>query len=207
VIRLVSTVSLLALLVLVLYLPSAYAPERLIQHLRGEHELTSDFWGSDRATRILSRMLDFQATAKEVSPLSSLANAKSQKPIDLAVATQMSEVNARLFNNTYFRSLDTLLALATYRLSALVEGLPFALVFMIATFFDGYVVRAIKAKEFAQHKPEMFAVYVCAGIVTACATLLILVVPVTLPPSALCILPLALCFFTSRAVSHFHRRG
>ena len=104
-IRFVSTASLMALLILVLYLPSAYPPERFIKQLRTEHEMTIAFWGHDQATHILSRMFDFQAMMKQASPVPSLADASPPKPVDLAVATQMSEVNARLFNNPYFRSI------------------------------------------------------------------------------------------------------
>lgn len=81
----------------------------------------------------------------------------------------MSEVNTRLFNNPYFRSIDTLLALATYRFSAFVEWLPVLLVFMVAALFDGFLLRIIKSKEFLQHNPEMYALQACAAIVTVCA--------------------------------------
>ena len=56
IIRVVSTVSLVLLLVLVLYLPSAHPPERFIAQLSAEHERNSAFWGEERALRILSRM-------------------------------------------------------------------------------------------------------------------------------------------------------
>lgn len=206
-IRFVSTASLLALLILVLYLPSAYPPERFINQLRTEHGLMIDFWGHEVAMRILSRSLDLQMTAKEASPVPSLASAPSPHAVDLAVTRQMSDVSARLFNNAYFRSIDTLLALATYRFSAFMEGFPLLLAFMAVALFDGFVLRIIKSKEFLQHKPEMLALHVCAAIVTACATIIAFVLPITLPPAALCVVPLALGVFASRAVANFHRRG
>lgn len=206
-IRFVSTASLLALLVLVLYLPSAYPPERFINQLRTEHKLTVDFWGHDHAMRILSRMLDLQATAQQASPVPSLANAPAPNPVDLAVAKQMSEVNTRLFNNPYFRSIDTLLALATYRFSAFVEWLPVLLVFMVAALLDGFLLRIIKSKEFLQHNPEMYALHACAAIVTVCATVVAFVLPVTLPPLVFSIVPVAVSVFASRALANFHRRG
>ena len=206
-IRFVSTVSLLALLILVLYLPSAYPPERFVNQLRVEHELMIDFWGHGPAMRILSRMLDLQATAKEASPVPSLAAAPPPNAIDLAGTKQMSEVSARLFNNAYFRSIDTLLALATYRFSAFLEGLPFLLVFMAVALFDGCALRVIKSKEFLQHQPEIFAVHACAAIMIACATVIAFVLPVTLPPVVLCVVPLAFSVFASRAVANYHRRG
>lgn len=206
-IRFVSTASLLALLVLVLYLPSAYPPEHFIQQLRIEHGLNTDFWGENHATRILARMLDFQSTTKQVSPVPSMTDAPASNAVDTAVASEMSQVNRRLFNNPYFRSIDTLLALATYRFSALIEWLPVLLVFMLAVLFDGFLVRIVKSKEFLQHNPEVYALHACAAIMTACATVLAFVLPITLHPLALPIVPVAISVFLSRAVANFHRRG
>ncbi len=202
-IRFVSTASLVALLILVLYLPSAYPPQRFIDQLRVEHALTVDFWGRAHAMRILARMLDWQATANQASPLPSLAT----NPVDSAVARQMVEVNHRLFSSPYFRSIDTLLALATYRLSVLLEWLPVLLVFMLAALFDGALVRIIKSKEFSQHDPETFALHACAAIMTTCAAVLALVLPVTLHPLAFAAVPIAVSVFASRALADFHRRG
>lgn len=206
-IRFVSTTSLVALLILVLYLPSAYPPQRFIDQLRAEHTLTVDFWGRDHAMRILSRMLDWQATAKQASPVPSSTDAPLPNPVDLAVATQMAEVNNRLFNNPYFRSIDTLLALATYRFCALIEWLPALLTFMLAALLDGFLVRIIKSKEFLQHNPEVFALHICAVIMTACATVLAFVLPITLHPLVLSGVPIAISVFASRALADFHRRG
>lgn len=206
-IRFVATASLLALLILVLYLPSAYRPERFMNQLRAEHALNADFWGREPAMRILSRMLELQAVANEVAPIPTQANANAPNAIDAVAGKQMWEANARLFNNTYFRSVETLLALASYRLSALLEPLPFLLIFMAAAVFDGFVLRIVKSKEFRRHNPGMYALYVCGAIVTACATLVVFVLPVTLAPPMLGIVPVALCLFASRAVANFHRRG
>ncbi len=202
-IRFVSTASLATLLILVLYLPSAYPPQRFIDQLRAEHASTTGFWGHNHAMRILSRMLDWQATAKQTGPLLSSAT----NPVNSAVARQMTEVNHRLFSNPYFRSIDTLLALATYRLSVLIEWLPMLLAFMLAALFDGALVRIIKSKEFLQHDPETFALHACAAIMTACSAVLALVLPVTLHPLAFAAVPIAMSVFASRALANFHRRG
>jgi Domain of unknown function (DUF4400) len=206
-IRFVSTVSLLALLALVLYLPSAYPPEHFVQQLRSEHGLNVAFWGEEHATRSLARMLDFQSTAQQVSPVPTMTEAPAANSADAAVANEMSQVNKRLFNAPYFRSIDTLLALATYRFCALLEWLPVLLVFMLAVLFDGFLVRIVKSKEFLQHNPEVYALHACAAIVTGCGTVLALVLPVTLPPIVLAFAPVVICVFLSGAVRNFHRRG
>lgn len=206
-IRFVSTASLLALLILVLYLPSATPPQRFLDQLRAEHAMTVEFWGREHAMRILSRALDWQTAANRASPVPSPTDAPAPNPVDLAVAKQMAEVNHRLFNNPYFRSIDTLLALATYRFSGLLELLPALRVFMLAALFDGFLVRIVKSKEFLQHNPEVFALHVCAAIMTACATVLALVLPVTLHPLMLAVVPIAISVFASRALADFHLRG
>jgi len=206
-IRFVSTASLLALLVLVLYLPSACPPQRFIEQVRIEAGLNNAIWGKEHATRILARMLDIQATTKKGNPVPSIADAPSPAGADAAVANEMRQVNRRLFNNPYFQSIDALLILATYRLSALVEWLPVLLVFMLAVLFDGFLVRIIKSKEFGQHNPEVYALNASAAIMTACATVLAFVLPITLHPLALPMVPLSISIFMSRAVANFHRRS
>lgn len=206
-IRFVLTTSLAALLILVLYLPSAYPPQRFIDQLHAEHAVTIDFWGRDHAMRILSRMLHLQAAAIQANPVPSPADAPLPNPVDLAVAKQMAEVNQRLFNNPYFRSIDTLFALATYRFSILIEWMPALSVFMLASLFDGFLVRIVKSKEFVQHNPEMFALHICAAIMTACATVLAFVLPITLHPVVFSIAPIAISVFAGRALADFHRRG
>ena len=206
-IRVVSIASLVSILVLVLYLHSANSPERFIQQLRVEHRLAVDFWGHDAATRIMSRMLDLQAAVKETSPVPSLADTPAASAIDQAMARQMSHINERLLNNSYFRSIDALLALATYRVSALLESLPVLLLFMVPVLFDGYVLRIVRSKEFIQHHPERFAVYACVAIILGCTTFVAFVLPVTLSPLILNIVPVALGVCVSRAVANFHRRA
>jgi hypothetical protein len=206
-IRFVSTASLLALLVLVLYLPSACPPQRFFDQLRIESILNKEFLGRDHATRILARMLDFQNATNKVSPVPSMNQAPSPSGVDAAVAGEMVQVNHRLFNNPYFRSIDALLVLATYRLSALIEWLPVLLVLVLAILFDGILVRLVRSKEFIQHKPEMFALSACAAIMTACATFLAFVLPITFHPLAIPFVPIAFSIFVSRAVANFHRSG
>ena len=206
-IRIITLGSLLSLLILVLYLPSAYPPEHFMSRLRAEHELASDFWGREAGARVLARMLDLQASAKEAGPVASLSSAPAPGGVGSAVARQMSEVNSRLFRNEYFKSIDSLFALATYRFCVFAEGLPFLLVFLAAALFDGFVTRIIRSKEFLQHDPEMFALHACAAFVTACATVVAFVLPVTVSPPALCIVPIAVSVFASRALANFHRRA
>lgn len=123
------------------------------------------------------------------------------------MSREMSSVNQRLFNNTYFRSVDALLLLASYRLSTLIEWLPWLLVFALVAIADGGFTRLIKAKEFLQHDPEIFALYASLGIVVVCATVIGFVLPVTLHPLLLPSIPLMIGALAGRALGCFHRRG
>ena len=149
IIRVVSTVSLILLLILVLYLPSAHPPERFVSQLSLEHERNSAFWGEEHALRILSRMLELHADATQASPVpETLTGFVSRSQVDSAAASEVSQVNARLFNNEYFKSTGALFVLATYRFSTFVEWLPYLCVFVFAALLDGFLRRIVKSKEF-----------------------------------------------------------
>lgn len=206
-IRIVAIASLMALLILVLYLPSAHPPERFVAQLRVEHGQTARFWSAQHAENILARTLDAQDSAGQFSPIPNLRQAPDPSRVDSAVSNEMSAVNARLFNSPYFRSIDALLLLATYRCFMLLEWLPWLVAFCAAALFDGAVLRAVKAKQFAHHDPEMFALHVCAAIVVACGTVIALVLPVTLPALLLPGVPAGIAVFAAGALGNFHRRG
>jgi NAD/NADP transhydrogenase alpha subunit len=139
VIRAVAVVSLLILLVLVLYVPAAHPPERFLAQLRAEHEAAAAYWGGEPATRMLNRSLRMQETTAEITPIPAAKDAPSPAGVNGAVSREMSSVNQRLFNNAYFRAVDALLLLASYRFATLLEWLPELTVFVLACFV-GYMV-------------------------------------------------------------------
>lgn len=206
-IRAVSVVSLLCMLVLVLYLPSAHPPARLIELVRREQQGIGRFWGDAASLRILSRALTMADSAQGVSPVPQPSAAPSPNPVNGAVEIEMASVNQRLFNSAYFRSIDALLLLAAFRLSTLIEWLPWLLSFSAAAVVDGFVVRRVKAKEFRQHDPEWFAAHASLGIVTICVTVIGFVLPFALHPLVMPCAPVLLSFFLSRTVGSFHLRA
>lgn len=206
-IRIVAIASLSALLLLVLYLPSAHPPEHFVARLRTEHEQTAAFWSPRHAQRIIERTLDAQAAAQPLSPIPTTQSAPQLPGVDSAVAREMSAVNTRLFNSPYFRAIDALLLLATYRFFTLLEWLPWLLAFCIAVTFDGAAMRAIKAKQFAHHNPEVFALYASGAIVLGCTTVVAFVLPTTLPAALLPAVAIVFSVFIGGALAHFHRRG
>lgn len=206
-IRIVSVVSLLCLLVLVLYLPSAHPPDRFIELVRQEQQAIERFWGLDAAVRILARSLAIADTAQQSSPVPQPSAAPAADPLNGAIAVEMASVNRRLFNSAYFRSIDALLLLAAFRLSTLLQWLPWLLVFAAAALIDGFSVRWVKAKEFRQHDPEWFAAFASLAVIAVCATVIGFVVPVALHPLLMPCAPLLLSVFISRAVGSFHLRA
>lgn len=206
-IRVVTVISLLCLLVLVLYLPSVHPAQRFIMQLRAEHQTVSAFWGDAPASRILSRALSLQDSAREATPVPSVGDAPPASALDGAVAQEMTSLNQRLFNNAYFRSIDALVLLASYRLSTLLEWLPWLVAFCVAALVDGGVVRVLRSREFRQHDPELFALFSCLAIVAACAAVVGFVIPVALHPLLMPSVPLLMSLLLGRAFANFHRRA
>lgn len=205
-IRAIAIVSLVGLLILVLYVPSAHPPEMFIKQLHAEYRTATGFWGDDAALRMLSRAMATQDSAREITPIPSAKNAVPPNAVNSAIGLEMVSVNQRLFNNPYFRSIDALLLLAGFRFAMLLEWLPWLLVFIAAATVDGSLVRLVKSKELLHHDPEMFALYVSMAILISCATVLAFVWPISLHPLIVPCVPLAVGALLALAIQHFHRR-
>lgn len=206
-IRIVSIAALLCLLVLVLYLPSAHPPERFLAQIRSEHQAMEEIWGETPALRILDRALGLQGAAREATPIPPTAGASAASGVDGAVAREMASVNQRLFGNSYFRAIDALVLLAAFRLSAMLEWLPWMAAFLAAAVADGAISRVIKSKEFLHHDPERFALYTSVAIVLVCAFMVSMVMPVSVHPAVSPVVAALLGILAGLSLSHFHRRG
>lgn len=206
--RVFAALCLTVVAVVILYVPSAHPPERFLDQMRVEHELAVRFCGAQCATRILSRMLDLHAGAPATSPLAgAFAHPLPVNRVDAAIASQLSQVTDRLFNNRYFKSIEALFVLVTYRFSGLLDWLPLSAVFIVAAGCDGAMRRIVKSKLFLQHSAESFAVCICLTIVAVCSLVVALVVPLTVDPWLLAATPILAALFGSQAIAHFHRRG
>lgn len=205
-IRAVGVVLLTTLLVLALYLPSAYPPERFLGHVRVEHELNDRVWGREAALRILDRALVLQGGSQQTLVPPAIAAAPNRSPLDAALADQISRATARLFGNSYFRSAQALAALGIFRLSSLLEWLPVLVPFLAATLFDGAMRRIVKSKEFIRHDPEAYAISGSLLAFTCGAAAVALIVPVTLHPYLMAGAALAAGVLGPIAVANFHAR-
>lgn len=206
-IRIVSIAAMLCLLVLVLYLPSAHPPERFLAQIRSEYQAIEEMWGETPALRIVDRALGLQGAAREAAPVPPTAVASAASGVDGAVAWEMASVNQRLFGNSYFRAIDALVLLAAFRLSAILEWLPWMATFLVAAVADGAISRVIKSKEFLHHDPERFALYASIAIALSCAAVVAMVIPVQVHPMVSPAVLATLALLTGRTFAHFHRRG
>ena len=105
------------------------------------------------------------------------------------------------------RSVDALLMLASYRLSSLLEWMPWLIPLMLAAGIDGLLLRVVWSKEFLLHDPEMFAVWCSLSIIAGCVTVVAFVLPVQWHPAMLAGSPIAMTMLLGRAIMHFHRRA
>ena len=98
-IRAVSVASLLCLLVLVLYLPSAYVPARFVGLVRQEQASIEGIWDQTIALRILARAVALSDATQRGSPVPQLSSGAEVAKVDQAVANEMASVNQRLFDS------------------------------------------------------------------------------------------------------------
>ena len=205
-IRVVAIFSLSTMLLLILYLPSAHPPDRFVQLILQEHLHASETWGIANAERILDRGMAMTAQAAAATPLPRDHVAHSSPPSSGRIGEEMEQVNRRLVDNDYFRSIEALLGLASYRLSALLEWAPRSALLILAILADSIARRVIKAHEFTRHDPEVFALCLCAAIILACACALSLTLPVPMHPLTWAAAPIAVAAPIARSVADFHRR-
>ena len=204
-IRFVWIAALASILCIVLYIPSAVPPERFLQVLRDEHHVNERVWGEVAAGRIMARMLDMQQVTKPLSDApANMADGGPQPAVDAAIASQMSQVSARLFGTPYFRSIDSLFVLVYYRLSAVLELLPLLLIFFGVVAVDGFVLRLVRAKEFISHSAEMFGFSVAGGIALASVVVVGFFLPFQLHPMFVTLCLLGMFFVLSRAIANYH---
>ncbi|MDY7574432.1 DUF4400 domain-containing protein [Actimicrobium sp. CCI2.3] len=201
----------LILTVIVLYLPAAHPPERFVAQLRQEHAINVAYWGVDPAHQILDRMLDWKAALGDASiaktELKVQAVTDALSPVDRAVAGEMAKAANKLWHNAYFRSVETLMTLALYRVSVLMQWWPVGVLLAFALLFDGFVVRIVRSREFVQLNPEMFGLCLLVLIMTLSATLIAVVLPVTLHPLTLFVAVVVASLASRGIVANYHRRA
>ncbi|MBX9794756.1 MAG: DUF4400 domain-containing protein [Polyangiaceae bacterium] len=203
-IRIVWIAALCCVLCLVLYVPSAFSPDQLMQTVRAEHDINSRLWGDAAADKILERMLDFQAAGGSVSTPPAATVQVAGPGVNTAMAAEVGQMSMRLFASPYFKSVDALFGLAAYRASALLHVLPLLLVFMVICGVDGFAVRSVRAREFVAHSAEVFTASATVGIALLALVLVGIFLPFTLSPLYTIGALLLMLFVLSRAIANYH---
>lgn len=209
-----------AVLCIVLYLPARYAPEEFMAVVRSEHKLCEEVWGTEVASQVLDRMLRLQRSAASVStpPPATASSAVipshgigaasgptgASDAVSTAVAGQLGQVSTQLFGNAYFRSIDALFALVSYRMSCTFQLLPMLVVFLMAVSFDGLVVRKVRARELVAHSAEKYSASLGASILVGAGVIVAWFLPWTVHPMALLAALLFMLYLLSRAVANYH---
>lgn len=204
-IRAILLVALSGLLLLVLYLPSAYPPERFLSQVLSEDAAIKALWNDERAHRILARALQM-ALPHERTLIGANRAPLTPAPSPGTPAAELEAASQRLLANDYVRSTEALVVLAAYRLSTLLQWAPWLVAIWVALIADGLIVRAIKAREFRQHDPEVFAVWAGIGCCVVIAMVVAWVLPWELHPLAGPAAVLSLGLALGTAVRSFHRR-
>ncbi|MDN2705680.1 MULTISPECIES: DUF4400 domain-containing protein [unclassified Janthinobacterium] len=201
-IRLTAIVSLSVLLILVLYLPSAFPPQRFVAQIRAEHIASADCWGNPYAGRVLGRLFEYQA-ALAAQPASIHVQDVQVNPVAQPIANSLGRVRSQLFQSSYFRSLDTLTMLALYRLAGIVQWWATFAVLMMAFIVDAMVRRRIKRLGFARPHPEWFAAAMGVAILLVCLLAVACVLPVQLSPLLLPAMLGGVAWLAGRIVVHY----
>lgn len=220
-IRFMVVSALVGLLMLVLALPATRPPEHFLALMRAERAATVDLWGTDTADAILQQALAMHGDVAAVAPLpsaddgpaaaappgSATRTSAASAAAHRAAAREMAAVSRRLFDNAYFRSVEALMLLATFRLAALLQWLPWLAALGIAVLVDGLTVRRIRGLAFRSHDPERFAVFAGSAVFGVCLLMLAAVAPVQMHPLAAAWVVVGVAVMVGLAVGEFHRRG
>ncbi len=220
-IRFMVVSALIGLLVLMLALPATRPPGHFLDVVRAEHAATADLWGQDVADAVLQQALALHGDAAAAAPVpragdapaaawppgSGAGTSAASSAAHRAAAREMAAVSRRLFDNAYFRSVEALLLLATFRLAALLQCLPWLAALGIAVLVDGLTVRRIRALALRSHDPERFAVFAGSAVFGMCLLLLAAVAPMRLSPLAPVWMLVGIAVLLGLAVGEFHRRS
>ena len=192
------------ILCVVLYVPSVVPPERFVDTLRIEHEANLALWGHERALRLMNRLFEWQQWATPLSTVPPPTQIEGQQGVNAAMAQEVSRMHQRLFGNAYFRSVDALVALASYRLLSVLELLPPLGLFVLVLGIDGFAMRAVRRKELVAHSAERFSAAVIAAILIGSAVVVSAFLPVSFSPVVVMAALLVMLFVLSRALVNYH---
>jgi len=205
-IRVVFIGALALILCAILYIPSTTSPERFIDIIKRENAAHRAAWGEDAADRSMTRLLNLQQSVvqEHQTPAPTASEAPFAATPQAAMTQQVGQMGARMFANSYFKSIEGLMLLASYRACALVEILPLALLVLVVVVIDGCVVRVVRSREFIPHSAELFSASSAGGIFIGSGVLLSLFLPFSVDPMYVTAAIVLMLFTLSRAIANYH---
>ena len=197
-IRFLLLATLAAIFCIVFYLPSKLGPEAFARTMSEEVRVVEEVWGEDVADRVHARALSLQQASQGliVEPPDSKRSAAPPNAVDSAIV--------RLLGSTYFRSIQSLLSLACYRLSCAFELAPALLAFLLAATVDGSVIRVVRSKELVAHSAERFSASLAAGFLLGLGVIISWFLPILIHPMWILAALLGMLFAMSRALANYH---
>lgn len=195
-----------AILFITLYIPAVTTPDGFLTVIRAEHLHSVEVWGEDHANAVMSRTLSAhetpQSTAERAVALG-ISFERASDPLTKPMSKPLKSLTERAFKNEYFRSVEALLVMVTFRLLSLSALLPLALVFAFSCLVDGYVLRLVRAKEFISPSAEAFGVMLGLSIILVGGLVVLFFLPVPLSPVVPVSVLVVAAFALSRAVSEY----
>ncbi len=204
--RIVGIVMLVAVLALFIYQPANHPAEHFAQLQLSEARAIAEVFGERHAAGVIKRSESLLAQSRR----SPLPGDYALPPTDDEEMTRRpggaaQTVPARLANNEYARSMESMFDLFLFRCAALVQYLPLLVPLFLVLLADGLTEREIRSSEFSFHSPVIY------GLFRSLALLLLLLVPglfampFALDPIVVATVPVFFALFCALAVSHFHR--
>lgn len=207
-IRFVAIGCLLSLLALSLYLPAAYPADHFLLQLKVEYDRVSQTLGDTTAHDVLTRSLNWSAAAPRVPQLPATMGAQPEaRSVPNAVAAEMNAINSRILGNAYLRSVESLTALAAFRLSTITEWLAWLTAFGAAAIVDSRIKCRVRSQEFRRQDPEAFSILIVGALLVTTALAVATLMPWPLHPSLVPLNLIAAMTLAAGSFAHIRREG
>lgn len=190
----------------VLYVPTTRDAQGFLAELKNEYATTAERWGERHATAVLERAFELDVLLGRVNMSIVVPAARGvTHPHESPLSTAIARAQNGFLGSDYVRSVKAMSFLALYRLSGLLETLPVSLWIFVAAIVDGAVTRTVKSKEFGTHSPEVFGVNIIAAVLILSGSIMLLVLPLTISPLIVFMLPLLLAIALRFVVANYHK--
>lgn len=207
----ISIGALIALLVLLLYVPATLESAQFDALAVAQHARDSAWWGEPRVAPALAAARAGAPTLLggigRISPPPRHPQPHDEDAQARPVRRALASIRKGLRENPYVESIDALLRLAHYRMHYTLLWWPLSVALLAAACIDGLIMRVVRSHDFRGHNPEMLGLCALGVVCSVYASLIAMLLPISLPPLLLASTPLVGCWLFGVGVSHYHRMG